>query len=133
MSTVIAPTDAFIALDDAARLGRFVFRGVDWEQHRALSEQFSDRHIRLTYDRGTLEFMTISPEHSYLSRLLLHLVTTLTRMVGMPRRSCKSLACVPFPAPGAPIKTMILFIRISHRKVTKNTKQEAMGFPSCSL
>ena len=45
---------------------------------------------------------------------------------GIPRRSCKSRACVPFPAPGAPINTMILSHQniYSHRghRVTQRTQ-----------
>src|SRR5262249_51361807 len=59
MSTVQSPPEQ-----------RFVLQGVSWLAYRRLLRVFSDRpNIRLTYDRGTLELMTLSHEHESLSYL----------------------------------------------------------------
>jgi Uma2 family endonuclease len=49
---------------------------------------FADqRAVRLTYDRGLLEFMTLSHEHEALDRLLGRLIVVLTEELGLPLRS----------------------------------------------
>jgi Uma2 family endonuclease len=48
-----------------------VLEDIDWRNYRRLLKVFDGRPgIRLTYDRGTLEIMTTSPEHELLKRLL---------------------------------------------------------------
>src|SRR5437764_4900063 len=42
---------------------RFVLDGVSWEQYEKFLDAVGERYIRLTYDRGTLEFMTVSQVH----------------------------------------------------------------------
>jgi hypothetical protein len=55
MASISAPTQEAPSLEDQ----RFVLRAVDWETYRKISEALTGRHVRLTYDRGNLEFMTI--------------------------------------------------------------------------
>src|SRR5438552_2505993 len=47
---------------------------VDWPSYLKIGEGFMDRRIRVTYDRGRLELMTVSPQHdgwkSFLGRML---------------------------------------------------------------
>jgi Uma2 family endonuclease len=43
--------------------GRVVLRDIDWAFYEALVERVGDQHLRLTYDRGTLEIMSPSPRH----------------------------------------------------------------------
>src|SRR5262249_25832949 len=40
---------------------RVVIRGVSWESYLRVGRAFADRRLRITYDRGTLEIMTVSP------------------------------------------------------------------------
>ena len=72
---------------------RFLLRGADWQTYQAISEALRGRHVRLTYDRGNLEFMTISHAHGNLSRLLARLVVVLTEEFQLPVRSCGDMTC----------------------------------------
>jgi Uma2 family endonuclease len=64
-----------------------LLRGIAWEDYLAIAQALSGRHVRLTFDRGTLEFMTISPLHGHLSRLLAQIIFVLTEELGLPRKS----------------------------------------------
>ncbi len=70
-----------------------MLRAVDWETYRAISTALKGRHLRLTYDRGTLEFMTISPRHGNFSWLLGRLIVTLTEELGLPIRGFSDMTC----------------------------------------
>jgi Uma2 family endonuclease len=60
-----------------------VLHGVLWPTYRRLLRAFDeDRHLRITYDRGSLELMTLSPLHERLKHLLGLLVMTLAVEVG---------------------------------------------------
>jgi Uma2 family endonuclease len=60
MATVIEPKQAELA-DYTQRL---VVDGVSWEAYEQIGNALEgQRGLRLTYDRGRLEFMTISPAH----------------------------------------------------------------------
>jgi Uma2 family endonuclease len=47
---------------------RIVLYGVSWQEYGRLLEAFGTRRIRLTYDQGTLEIMTISGLHEWWKR-----------------------------------------------------------------
>src|SRR5438874_2291059 len=53
---------------------RFRVDAVDWPSYLKIGEGFGERRIRVTYDRGRLELMTVSPQHdgwkSFLGRML---------------------------------------------------------------
>jgi Uma2 family endonuclease len=72
---------------------RLVLRDIDWPTYRTIADALKGRHVRLTYDRGTLEFMTISHPHGNLSRLLGRLIVVLTEELGMPVQSCGDMPC----------------------------------------
>jgi Uma2 family endonuclease len=72
---------------------RLVLRGVEWSEYRKISDAFNGRHLRLTYDRGTLEFMTISSTHGRFGRLLARLVGALTEELALPLCSCGDMTC----------------------------------------
>jgi Uma2 family endonuclease len=62
-----------------------VLYSIAWPTYVSLLRAFGDRPaLRLTYDRGTLELMTLSPEHESLSYLLSRLVDALTEELGLP-------------------------------------------------
>lgn len=48
--------------------GRIVLYAVTWESYEKLLEALCPRRIRLTYDRGTLEIMTVSSLHDWWKR-----------------------------------------------------------------
>jgi len=65
MSTVAAETDVGQAI---------VLHDVSWEQYEKLIDVFSDRRFRHTYDRGTLEIMSPSPQHEGLKTFIGRLI-----------------------------------------------------------
>jgi Uma2 family endonuclease len=62
-------------------------RNVDWPRYRAIANALGETHVRLTYDRGNLEFMTLSHGHERWSSLLGQFVEVLTEELSMPRQS----------------------------------------------
>jgi Uma2 family endonuclease len=64
---------------------RFVLLGVPWRTYERLLRVFAERPgVRLTYDRGTLELMTLSHEHESQVHLLGRLVVAMTEELGLP-------------------------------------------------
>ncbi|NUQ63362.1 MAG: Uma2 family endonuclease [Pirellulales bacterium] len=65
----------------------YVLHDVSWEFYEACLNELGDRNIRLTYDRGTLEFMSPSETHNRSKRLLGRLIEALTEELGIEIRS----------------------------------------------
>src|SRR5712692_1184332 len=64
---------------------RLVLSGVSWRTYQRLLKAFEERPaIRLTYDRGNLEIMTLSHEHESFARFLGRLAVTLTEELNLP-------------------------------------------------
>jgi Uma2 family endonuclease len=58
---------------------RLLLTGIDWPTYLRLSRTLGARRsVRLTYDRGRLEIMTLSPEHERFKHLLRRLIEALT-------------------------------------------------------
>ena len=72
---------------------RFALNSIDWHSYRAISEALTGRHLRITYDRGRLELMTISSLHGTLCRLIYSLISVLTEEFQLPQRSCGDMTC----------------------------------------
>ena len=49
---------------------RFVLWNMDWEFYEFLLDKLGDRPNRITYDRGSVEFMSPSQDHEYYKYLL---------------------------------------------------------------
>jgi Uma2 family endonuclease len=80
MATVAAPTEQ-----------HFLLTGIDWPTYAHLLRSFAGRRgLRLTYDRGDLELMTLSPEHEQWVSLLRRLVEAFTEELSLPLRSGRS-------------------------------------------
>jgi Uma2 family endonuclease len=64
---------------------QLVLDGCDWRTYTRLLRTLS-RHpaVHLTYDRGTLELMTLTHEHESYGRFLGRLAVTLTEELGLP-------------------------------------------------
>ncbi len=90
MATVIAPPEERIAEQSEQRL---LLGAVEWDTYQAISKALTGRHVRLTYDRGTLEFMTISSTHGNLRWLLGRLVWALAEEFGLPLRGFGDMTC----------------------------------------
>ena len=65
-ATLFAPPDEIIRLS-----------GISWTTYETLLEELSDRRLRLTYNRGTLEIMAPSPEHELNKRVLGRFIETI--------------------------------------------------------
>jgi Uma2 family endonuclease len=80
MATVHAPTDQ-----------HFLLTGVDWQTYTRLLHAFV-RHpgVRLNYDRGVLEIMTLSHEHENRVHLLRRLVEAFTEELNLPLKGGRS-------------------------------------------
>jgi Uma2 family endonuclease len=61
---------------------RLVLGGVSWQTFCRLLRAFDDRHLRITYDRGALEIMTLSPQHERCKHLLGLLIGALVEELG---------------------------------------------------
>lgn len=66
---------------------RFLFYGVDWKEYLGFLKVLKGRRVRATYDRGTLELMTLSEQHERSSSLLGRLIEALTEELGLPLAS----------------------------------------------
>jgi Uma2 family endonuclease len=63
---------------------RLRLSNVSWQSYLSIGEALRDRPaLRLTYNQGTLEFMTTSPEHERYKYLLGRLVDTLAEELGL--------------------------------------------------
>src|SRR5947209_9938139 len=64
---------------------RFVLYGVSWPEYNRLLRALAERpSLRLTYDRGALELVTLSLEHESLVRFFSLLILALTLELGLP-------------------------------------------------
>lgn len=70
---------------------RFVLDGVDWRRYLGFDALLDDRRVRLTYNRGSLEFMTLSYRHENLKEILGDLIVVLCQEFGVPRNSAGSM------------------------------------------
>ena len=74
-----------MSMVETTRPQRFVLYGEPWESYIRLLRIFDERrHLRITYDRGALEIMTLSPEHECLKKLIARLIETLTEELSLP-------------------------------------------------
>lgn len=74
MSTVSVPTTQ-----------RLLLSGVDWRTYSRLLRALDERPgVRLTYDRGTLEIMTLTYGHESWGYILGRLIAVLTEELGLP-------------------------------------------------
>jgi len=51
--------------------------GISWQTYERLLTELSDRRLRLTYNRGSLEIVSPSPEHEFGKEMLGRFVETL--------------------------------------------------------
>ena len=65
---------------------KLILDNVSWEEYTRLLRTFEGRHLRLTYDRGRLEIMTLSYEHEYSGDFLGRMVVVLTEELNLPIR-----------------------------------------------
>src|SRR5437879_1814654 len=62
-----------------------VLRNLAWEDYVSIGNRLADRpSLRLTYDRGTLDFMTTSPRHERYKRWLGRFLETIAEELNKP-------------------------------------------------
>ena len=66
---------------------------IPWEGYIAYSEGLGERHIRVTYDRGEMEIMTLSPRHENRKKLLARLIEAMTEELELDIYSSGSMTC----------------------------------------
>jgi Uma2 family endonuclease len=64
-----------------------LLHGVRWSTYVALLEDMDNRHIRLTYDDGDLEIMTLSSPHEWSKKLIGRMIEAMTEVLNIPIRS----------------------------------------------
>ncbi len=70
---------------EITRPQRLVLYGEPWKAYVRLLDLFDERrHLRITYDRGALEIMTLSPEHEQWKKLIGRLIIALTEELELP-------------------------------------------------
>ncbi|MEM7200143.1 MAG: Uma2 family endonuclease [Planctomycetota bacterium] len=60
-----------------------LLHGIRWQTYERLLEDLQDRHIRLTYDAGTLEIVSPSRSHERVKHLIRRLVEAMTEELGV--------------------------------------------------
>lgn len=65
----------------------FVLYAITWPQYQAFAKVLDERRVRMTYDQGKLEFMTVSHKHERWSELLGRFIGALTEELNMPCQS----------------------------------------------
>ena len=75
-----------------------LLRGVSWAMYRAVRDDPGNDGLRMTYDRGSLEVVTISRPHERLSRLLYSFVTAWCQARGIAWDAAGSLTLRREPA-----------------------------------
>ncbi len=79
---VKAPTD-----------NRLVLEGEPWSAYTRLPKLFDERRrVRITYDRGVIEIMTLPHEHEHRAAILARLMVVWTEERGLPLKTGKSTA-----------------------------------------
>ncbi|MBS1810735.1 MAG: Uma2 family endonuclease [Acidobacteria bacterium] len=69
-------SDLILSLPAGARLS---LTEISWQEYEDLLVELDEKpHLRLTYDHGDLDIMTLSPEHEGYSRLFTHFIQILT-------------------------------------------------------
>jgi len=82
MGTVPVPTEQRLRLS-----------AIPWKTYSLYSDGLGARHVRVTYDRGEMELMTVSPKHERNKKLLGRLVEALTEEMEIEIASYGSMTC----------------------------------------
>jgi Uma2 family endonuclease len=70
---------------------KLLLHDIDWKTYERFLRALADRpSLRLTYDRGSLEIMTLSHEHESISYFLSRLIDALTEELGLPVKGGRS-------------------------------------------
>jgi Uma2 family endonuclease len=101
--TTTAATSLLDARSEARRIehvldqlgeDRVLLHDLSWEQHEAITDALHEqRRLRTTYDRGSLEVVTLAPEHEGDNSILALFVHVLCEECGVPVKNLGSTTC----------------------------------------
>ncbi len=82
---MIATAVNYRALVEAMPPGAVTFlNNVSWDDYEDILREFDEqRHLRLTYDNGRMEIMTLSPLHERIAALIPHLIFVLAQELNL--------------------------------------------------
>src|SRR5262245_8595487 len=84
-------TDYLEAIDHIPVGGKLYLEDVGWDDYEELLEALEGkRHVRISYDNGRMEIMTLSPEHEGYASLFSHLVDVLAEELDLEFFSIRS-------------------------------------------
>jgi Uma2 family endonuclease len=69
---------------------RFLLHGVPWDAYVLLRDAPENYHVRMTYDRGTLEMMSPSRPHERFSKMIGRLIETWAEELDIPIQGCQT-------------------------------------------
>ena len=72
---------------------RIVLSCIDWPTYLVFSDRLGDRHVRVTYNRGEMELMTLSPGHERWKHLLVLLLAVLAEEMELEMAGFASMTC----------------------------------------
>lgn len=67
--------------------------GISWDTYEKLLRETAEQHVRMTYDRGELEFMSPLPIHEKYKALVRMLIEVVTSELGMTMAPFGSMTC----------------------------------------
>ncbi len=71
--------------------GKLFLSDVSWHEYEELLEELEGkRHVRISYDNGRMEIMTLSPEHEVPASLFSHFIQILTEELDLEYLSIRS-------------------------------------------
>jgi Uma2 family endonuclease len=83
--------DLLEAIDHLPVGGKLQLSGVSWDDYEELLKEIEGkRHVRISYDRGRIEIMTLSPEHEMPASLFGYLIQILTEELDLEFVSIRS-------------------------------------------
>lgn len=84
-------TDYLEAIDHLPVGGKLYLEDVGWDEYEELLEELEGkRHVRISYDNGRMEIMTLSPEHEMPASLFGHFIQILTEELDLEFVSVRS-------------------------------------------
>jgi len=84
-------TDYLEAIDHLPIGGKLFLSDVSWDEYEELLEELDGkRHVRISYDNGRMEIMTLSPEHEMPASLFGYLIQVLTEELDLEFVSIRS-------------------------------------------
>lgn len=88
----VAVAASALSLIELIQPGDRLYReGVSWDEYEELLDELDGvRSVRVSYDQGRMEIMSVSPEHEMPTGLFTHLVQVLTEELNLEFVSCGS-------------------------------------------